>query len=270
MSLSRLATGFAATLFATAVSVDPRVHAPAPIPPRPIIAREATPRVEAATDTIGHADGPAPRDVEVEITPEPRGGHRVVVRRRGYLVSLRHQDARAAGEDWAAMHLATRSGQRDGVRDRLIWEATRPGTLETTRGIVKLTATGGALAAELQQADPIRAAGAWKSAVATCAAQHDGLGGFTVLCRFPKGVLHVGAANVTGARSLDDVWVTSGPSPMVRLDLPYQPDGAEGRVIGFSHGLRSVALRAEASFPDGEAATLMIDEAQRAQPEAPR
>ena len=91
-----------------------------------------------------------------------------------------------------------------------------------------------------------------------------------MLCRFAKGVVHVGAANVTGARSLDDVWVTGGPSPVVRVDLPYLPGGAEGRVIGFSHGLHSVALRVEASFPEGEAATLLIDEAQRAQPAAPR
>lgn len=272
MSLPRLATGAAAALFATGLSVDPRVRAPAPIPPRPLVVRESpagATRTIGATDSVRRVDGPVAREVEVEVTADPRGGSRVVVRRRGHLVSLRHEEARAAGEDWAAMHLATRAGQREGVRDRLVWETTRPATLETTRGIVELTAGAGGLRAELHRADPIRAAGAWKSALATCAAQHDGLGGFTVLCRFAKGARHVGVANVTGARSLDDVWVTAGPSPLVRLDLPIQSGGAQGRVIGFSHGNSSVVIRAEASFPEGEAATLVIDEAQRGQPAAP-
>ena len=49
--------------------------------------------------------------------------------------------------------------------------------------------------------------------------------------------------------------------------IPHRDE--QGRVIGFSYGMSSVALRAEASFPEGEPATLLIDEAQRGQPAAP-
>ena len=269
MSLSRLPTGAAAALFASALSVDPRVRAPAPIPPRPLLAREISrpsPPAHAIVEKAGRA---VDVDLEVELTPDPHGGHRLVLRRRGHLVSLRHENARAAGEDWTSIHLARRPDGLDHVQDRLIWETTRLKTLDTMRGIVAVSLAGRELHAELLPADRPESAGGWKSALATCAAQHDGLGGFTVLCRFAKGARHVGAANVTGARSLDDVWVTSGPSPLVRLELPYQAGGAQGRVIGFSHGMNAVALRVEASFPEGEPATLVIDEAQRGQPSAP-
>ena len=277
MSLSRLTIGAAAALFASALSVDPRVHARAPLSPRPVLTHEIAAVVpdHEAPAIVGYADGPVDRDVEVEVTADPHGGHRVVLRRRGYLVSLRHAEARAAGEDWAALHLATRPGQGEVVEDRLVWEATRisgkdRGAPETTRGLVMLSARNGALSAELHRAGEIEAAGAWKSALASCAAHRDGLGGFSVLCRFAKGVQHVGVANVTAARALDDVWVSSGASPVVRLDLPYQAGGAAGRVVGFSFGMSSVALRVEASFPEWEPATLLFDEAQRGQPAAPR
>jgi hypothetical protein len=191
-----------------------------------------------------------------------------VLRRPGWLVSLRHEDARAAGEDFTAMHLTARPGASGG-RDRLVWETTRPNTLETTRGLVQLTVTGGTMRAEIASARAPEPAGAWKSKRATCAAHRDGLGGFTVLCRFAKGIQHLAVANVTGARTLEDAWITAGSSPIVRLDLPRRPAGAEGRVIGFSSGNIGVALRAEASFPEGEAATLLLEESERAQPVAP-
>src|SRR5262249_4905976 len=109
-------------------------------------------------------------------------------------------------------------------------------------------------------------AGSFKSAHATCAGHHDGLGGFTVLCRFAKAARHVGVANVTSARSLDDAWVVGDKAPLVRLDLPLAPGAAQGRVIGFSYGVSGVVLRAEAAWPEGEQASLVIEESERAQP----
>ncbi len=108
--------------------------------------------------------------------------------------------------------------------------------------------------------------GVWTSAHASCAGLHDGLGGFTVLCRCGKGVRVSGAANVTGARSLDDVWLVPGPSPLVRLDLPRSPGGSEGRVIGLARGVTGVVLRIETSFVEGEAPALVFHESARAQP----
>jgi hypothetical protein len=264
----RLATLAAAALFASGVSFDPAQTAPGRAArPRPVIAAEPVTHAEPP-EILTPSDAPLPAGVTVEVTSAAGGGHRVVLRRAGFLVSLRHEDARAAGEDWAAMALTARPGAGL-AQDRLVWETTRPATLETTRGLVTLTLQGTAMTAQLAAAAPPAPAGAWKSKRAACAAHRDGLGGFAVLCRLERGARHVGVANVTGARVLDDAWLMEGPSPVVRLDLPRRADGAEGRVIGFSWGRAGVALRAEASFPAGEAATLLIEETERAQPQAP-
>lgn len=268
MSAPRFATIFAAAFFASGVSINPAVRATdRPVRHRPAIAADRAVITEPR-DTVESLDTPPPADVAVEITPDPRGGHRIVLRRPGFLVSLRHESARAAGDDWSAIHLTAQPGQNAG-RDRLVWETTNPTTLATTRGLVSLTLSGGSMRAALSSARDPEPAGAWKSKRATCAAHRDGLGGFTVLCRFAKGVQHVGVANVTGARALDDAWITAGSSPIVRLDLPRRPGGAEGRVIGFTSGRSGIALRAEASFPEGEAATLLLEESERVQPLAP-
>ena len=208
-----------------------------------------------------------PRDVTVEVTPADHGAHRVVVRRPGFLVSLRDEDARSAGADWTAMRVSPRAGG-GGTSGRLVWETTRLDGVATTRGLVILAGDGGALAAELSMAPAPAPAATWNRASATCAGQHDGLGGFTVLCRFAKGARVTGAANVTGARSLDDVWLMPGPSPLLRLDLPRSPGGAEGRVVGMTQGGKGVVLRVEASFPEGDAPALVIEASERAQPAA--
>ncbi len=153
-----------------------------------------------------------------------------------------------------------------GTAGRLVWETTRLDGLATTRGLVILAGRrprGHRRAAGGARPEP---ATTWKSAHATCAGQHDGLGGFTVLCRFPKREPDSGAVNVTGARTLDDVWLTPGPSPLLRLELPRSPAGAEGRVVGLTQGATGVVLRVEASFPEGEEAALVFGEAERTQP----
>ncbi len=87
-----------------------------------------------------------------------------------------------------------------------------------------------------------------------------------MLCTFAKGVRVTGVANVTGAHALDDAWLVPEKSPLVRLDLPRSPGGAEGRVIGLVQGVTGVALRVEASFAEGEAPALVFGESERAQP----
>ncbi len=270
MSTPRPVLTAAAALFAATLSVDPSTRSASPPPRPPVSAPAASPdapalRASPATPRIEALADPAPRDVEVEVVPDERGGHRVRVRRRGYLVSLRNETARAAGQDWALVRVTAQPGE-GATAGRLVWETTRPDSLETTRGVVLLSGDGERLSAELRAARAPEPAEAWASQRARCAAQHDGLGGFTVLCGFAKGVRVTGVANVTGAYSLDDVWLVPGPIPVVRLDLPGSPDGAEGRVIGLVQGVTGVALRVEASFPEGEAASLLFGESERVQP----
>ncbi|APR81979.1 Hypothetical protein A7982_07328 [Minicystis rosea] len=270
MSASRTATFAAAAFFTSGLSLDPAAAIPDHVArPRPVITLDHA--ITEAPGAVEATETPVPADVTIEVTADARSGHRVMVQRKGYLVSLRHEDARAAGEDWAAMHLAKRPTTKHGAeaRDRLVWETTHPSTLQTTRGLAILSVVGDTMRATLSSARAPEPAGAWKSKHATCAAHRDGLGGFTTLCRFDKTTKHLGVANVTGARTLDDVWITSGPSPIVRLDLPRREGSAEGRIIGFSFGQTGVVLRTEASFPEGEPATLLLEESERSQPQAP-
>ena len=130
-----------------------------------------------------------------------------------------------------------------------------------------LAGDGRSLSGTLLSTAPPAPAISWKSPRATCSGLHDGLGGFAVLCRFAAGVRVTGVANVTGARSLDDAWLVPGsPSPLVRLDLPRSPGGAEGRVVGMVQGVTGAVLRVEASFFEGEEAALLVRESERRQP----
>jgi hypothetical protein len=261
MSTSRLFTLAVAVFAGSNVSILP-AGPPSPTAPRAPVAvatveRRVPPELELDVE-------PAPHDVEVEVTPDGHGDHRVVVRRRGFLVSLRNEDARSAGRDWTAMRVSPQRG-RGGAAGRLIWETTPLNGLATTRGVVLLTSDGDRVQAALRLAMPPIPAPSWESTHATCRGQQDGLGGFTVLCRFPSTVRVSGAVNVTGARSLDDTWLVPGRSPLVRLDLPRSPGGTEGRVIGMVQGFTGVVLRVEASFVEGDEPALLYGESERAQ-----
>ncbi len=269
MSTSRIFTGAVAAFVATHVSIAPGARSATPEPrspaPRARVVAEVAP--QPPPPAIDLALAPPPREMGLEITPDGRGGHSVRVRRRGFLVSLRHEDARSAGEGWTALRIATPPGH-GGPAGRLIWETTSLGTLETTRGVVLLTSDGDTVSGALRLAAPPVVARGWQSARATCRGQEDGLGGFTALCRFAPGVRVAGAVNVTGARPLDDAWLAARPSPLVRLDLPRSPGGAEGRVIGMVQGLTAVVLRVEATFAEGDAPELLFEESERVQPAA--
>jgi hypothetical protein len=204
--------------------------------------------------------------VEAEVVPDGRGAHRVVVRRRGFLVSLRHDGARSAGRDWAAIRIAIGEGAAE-VAGRMIWETTRldGGELDTSRGLVVLSGRSGAISPTIRAAAPPAPAASYRSQRAACAGHHDGVGGYAVVCRFARGVVVNGVANVTGAHPLDDAWLVPGPSPLVRLDLPRSAL-AEGRVIGLTQGATGVALRMEATFLEGEEPRLSFQATERVQP----
>jgi hypothetical protein len=273
--MSRPVTLSIAMFFGTAVSIDPSVRA---VTPEVVIASAdravvgAEPRREA--HGLGQVTGPAATDVTVEVTPETGGAYRVVVGRRGYLVSLRDESARAAGVDWTAVRVAAASHASTLV-GALVWETTTLDGRETERGLVRLRGEGGPVAAEIVALPAPEIAGTWKGARASCTSQHDGFSGFTVFCRPAKGVRVTGVANVTSARSLDDAWLVAGTSPLIRLDLARSPGptpdddaapGAEGRVIGLVHGATGIVLTVEASFLDGEQPALVFHEAERTQP----
>jgi hypothetical protein len=279
MSPPRPLVAFGVGLVATGLSADPNVRGASPAAslgaahPSPAPSSSASRPVPS--NGLGDALGDAPPDVAVDLSPDGRGAHKVSLRRSGFLVSLRGADARAAGRDVATMRVAEPAG--DDARSaalRLVWETTprapKGGSSPvTTRGFVDVLARAGIVVAKLYAARPPEPAGSFAGPHATCSAHHDGFGGFSALCAFPRGVRVSGVANVTGARALDDAWLVPGPSPLVRLDLARSPGGGEGRVIGLVHGAMGVVLRVEATFRPEEAPTLTVRAGERAQPAPP-
>lgn len=280
---SRLAVSSFIALSSLMVSLDPAVtaagHARAPaLPERPMIPALRAPTTPPARAELSpRAEGPAPADLQVEVTPDAHG-HRVVVRRPGHLVALQYGAARAAGQDWAAVHVELEPGgspskgkaaaapAKAAARSELVWEATPLTALTTERGVVALRLDGADLRAEASRAAAPEPAGASSGPHHTCAAHRDPRGGFTVLCRLHHGARRVAVANVTGPRALDDAWVIPGKDPLIRLDLPLSEGLAEARVVGFVHGITGAVLRAEASWPSGESPSLVIEETERSQP----
>lgn len=279
MIASRLALGTVAALVSLLVSIDPAViaagHTGAKArPTRPLI---TAPHDEAAGAGAIRAPAltpaaAAPSDLEVEVSREGHG-HRVVVRRPGHLVALAHGMARAAGKDWAAMHVelapagaGRKAGAAAPALDSLVWEATPLAALTTERGLVALRLEGTELRAEASSSAPPEPAGAASGPHHTCAAHRDPRGGFTVLCRLHHGARRVSAANVTGPEAQGGAWVIPAKEPLVRLDLPLAPGLGEARLVGFVHGITGAVLRAEASWAEGEAPSLVIEETERSQP----
>lgn len=280
MIASRIATGAAFALFSLTVSVDPAVTA------RGARTSSRRPAVTATRDTNPHLPrnnaagssralapktAAAPPDFSVAITDEG-SGYRVLARRPGHLLALASGATRAVGSDWASMRisLAPRSsaakpaGASEAVAP-LVWETTPLSGLTTERGLIALRLEGGALRAEAYRVATPEPAGTSSGPHHTCAAHRDLEGGFTVLCRLHHGVRRVSVANLTGTRVLDDAWVTADKDPLVRLDLPLAPGLAEARLVGFVHGATGAVLRAEASWVEGESASLLIDETERRQ-----
>lgn len=276
MSTSRFTVGVAAALFSALLSFDPAVRAGDA--EAPTIAAAPLPEPAAAEAGITAVAAPPPADLTLTISPEAGRSQRVVVQRPGYLVALLHGAARSAGKDMAALRVevpeparSPRGASAGVVLDRLVWESTRLGSLVTERGLVSLSLEGDHLAGKLALAAPPAPAGENKGAHFTCAAHHDGAGGFTALCRFDRAVRRVAAANVTGLRVIEGAVVASasGADPLVRLDLPLAPGRAEARVVGFTFGPFGHALSVEASSVVGEAPTLFFSETKRAQPQSP-
>jgi hypothetical protein len=254
-----------AAFLATGVSVDPAVRAPSPPTPRAHRASFTPDEQPRYAHGIGEARGAAPPDLALEIGPDGHQAHRVVVRRPGFLVALRNEDARAAGVDSAAIRVAARGGAGS-ASAQLIWETTTLDAAMTARGLVALTDDGATLSGELQSVREPEPAASFATHHAKCAAHHDGLGGFSVLCRFPSTVRVTGIANTTGAHALDDAWLVLRASPLVRFDLARAPSGAEGRLVAMVQGGTAVVLTVEARFPAHEEPSLVFHESRRTQP----
>jgi hypothetical protein len=254
-----------AVFLVTGISLDPRVRAVSAPRDAAGIAREPARDVDPTRHPLGEAEAPPPSDLTVQVTNDRLGTYQVVLRRPGYLVSLRDEVARAAGVDWTAIRVAP-AATSPRLAGRLIWETTKLDSSETTRGLVHLHGDAASLASELSSTAAPESAVSWKGKHASCTSQHDGLGGFTAFCRVAKGVRVTGVANVTAPRPLDDVWLLPGPSPFMRLDLARSPGNAEGRVVGLVRGATGIVLTVEASFPEGDEPTLVFHEAERAQP----
>jgi hypothetical protein len=260
VSAPRSAVAAVAAFLATGISIDPAVRS-APETPLPLAHREP----ELPVHELGRPTGAAPLDIRLEISPDGHGAHRVIVRRPGFLVSLRDERARSAGAEWTQLRVALEGG--GATTGRLVWETTPlEGPITTTRGMVHLAGAGGTLSGEIVETPPPEVATLWNGPHAKCLAYHDGFGGFSVLCRLPKTVRVKGVANLTGRDALEDAWLM--PSGLARFDLARSPSGAEGRVIGLIEGVTAVVLSVEGRFPLKDVPSLMFHESSRRQPVA--
>ncbi len=203
-----------------------------------------------------------PADVVASVRPGA-DGWQVRLTRKGHLVALRHGAARTAGEGEATLALAD-----GGEAEPVVWETTKLDTLATVRGTLRLDGAGKPRATLHVVEAPVPA-GRQDGPLHTCAAHEDGAGGFTVLCRVHA---RASVANVTSEETSADVWVAGHEAtPVVRLDLPASPAGFEARVMGYSHGVEGVVVRAEASRAAGEErSVLALLASERAQPQVPR
>jgi hypothetical protein len=258
------------SLFAALVFVRDLV-APAPPAPAPAPPEAAAPEAEeaAAPDlapapvvaAVRETNAPVPSGVAVKVRPTPAGGWKAELSRKGYLVALRRGADRAAGEDAAALPVATDTA------DPIVWETTKLDTLETTRGTLRFEGDARPVP-RLRLAEPPAAAARDEQKHHTCVSHEDGEGGFTVLCRVFGNAT---AASVTGDDPKAGVWVVGTGSRVVRMDLPAPTSGAEARIVGYANGADGILIRAEATRAEGEdRPSLAILSADRSQPQVPR
>jgi hypothetical protein len=301
MSPPRAALAVALVIFASAVSMAPPSrlreeagpHADTPDRPEPLHAnRDEVPEHGERAGRVTESQDPAPRDVRVEVTPQQDGALEVVLRRRGYLVALVDAHARAVGADWVMVRLLPRPATSpsaalgDAHAERLVWEATRPGSLETTRGTLRIVERGGtagprALRAEVALAMAPVTVEKHEGRGHRCRAHDGAFGGYTVLCAVDGSARNVGVANVTAERPLDDAWQSAFPkqkTTLVRMDLlpplagateSERVSGAEGRLLSYVVGTTGFVVRAEASWVDGETPALVFSAQGRVQPTTP-
>jgi hypothetical protein len=134
----------------------------------------------------------------------------------------------------------------------ITWETTRFGTFAIERGTLRLVDEGGSIGVKLSESPPPSPVSVEKRQLHTCASYRDTQSGFTVVCQLDKSAWRVGVANLTAEKPSEDVLATPGEAPTVRLDLPLVQGGAESRLLGYISGATGIAIRAEASWIEGE------------------
>jgi hypothetical protein len=190
---------------------------------------------------------PAPSGVTAELSPEPIG-FRLTLRRPGYIVALRAAQGVSVAENWVSAQLEVQQGS--GVD--LEWETTDPLSLETDRGELHVhPGSGGPVTTLTGLARPVVVT-TRQERFHTCRAHIAWRDGFAMLCRVSNSARKVSVSNPSDERLLSNVWMSSGPARVVRLDLPVSEGEAAGRVLGYLAGAHAIVVRAEASWAKGE------------------
>jgi hypothetical protein len=262
------------SIFPTLLALASGVVTPSFTPPRGDIEPEPLVAPAEAADTIEPAAAlvepireltvstrlapiaaPAPADVKVDVRRDGKGGARITVNRKGFVITLRRGSERVVAAEQASLPLL----RGDAAATQMIWETTALATLVTTRGLVVLdeaSAQGGpgpragrlpSAKLRLGAAPVLRAVDS--GLLHACVAQDDGLGAFTVLCRVDA---MPSATSLTGASNRESIAVVPGEPSLVRVDLAAAESGVAAAVVGYTDGLSGVVIRAEASRLAGE------------------
>jgi hypothetical protein len=172
-----------------------------------------------------------------------RAGAHLRVRRPGFLVALRRDQARAAGYATARLDMPPAGPEEAPI----VWESTQLEGLETIRGTVRVDGRGDARVALVETPKVV----AEESKPGhRCRAHEDGAGGFTVLCETrPASV----AKNLTGdAPDTGVTLVSLHGRTYLRLDLPTRPERPDAFAVVYTLGNARVVVRAEGSIVAGE------------------
>lgn len=237
---------------------DPPPTPEPPPPPPAITAAPAEASTAPAAAGIQATPDPVPADVKLVIDRETEHRWEVGVARKGYLIALRQGSDSAAGNGEA--RLAHVMSTARGVP--IVWEATDPVTLVTTRGLVEIDTEG---EARLRMTEaPMPVAGDTRLRHA-CRAHEDGAGAFIAVCRV-RGF--AAAESVTRSSPREGVWIFPGADrTLIRAELGAQPDAADAVAVGYPDGLEGVVVRIEATRVAGEdQGTIVIQSASRKQP----
>ena len=230
---------------------------PAPASGAAVPLREPTPAVPERSP-LDALDAPVPADVTVALRREDADRFTVRVERRGHVVALRLHDARATGDGAAELPDVARGAPGSPI----VWEATDPATLVTTRGLVELDPAG---EPRLRLTAAPREVASDTTARHACRAHEDGAGGVAVLCRVSA---FATVERLTRASPKEGVWVAPGfARSLLRVDLDARAGAADAAAIGYTDGLTGFVVRAELSRVAGEASpAVVIQSAERVQP----
>lgn len=206
----------------------------------------------------------APPDVTVVVSQEG-SAIRLSIKRPGYVVALRSREHVSVAQDWVSALVAG----FDGRGLEMQWETTDPRSLETVRGGLRIVGgTEGPTVDWFSLPDPVVFASR-QDRLHACRAHASG-DGYTVLCKVGKSARKLSVSNVTDETLLSNVWMSSGETHVVRLDLPLSEGEAPARMMSYLDGITAIVVRAEASWVRGEERPSMaLFAATRGQPIVP-